>query len=1052
MTQPYDNTRGSPPHGPTPSGNGRGRQSEGAGSPGPVLPGGEQGQQPVWRRPVRPPQEPPNQEAGWDPAQARDPYPQQPRHPQSRQPYPFQVPPPPPAYPPRRRRRRPSLVTTLLISIMAVVSIFLMGACGLTAAYAAIAADLPSPEALRSRSATFVSTKIYDRNGHLLHEIFDPNAGRRTVVPYEQISPYLINATVATEDERFWQHPGVDPIGIIRAVLQNIQEQDIVSGASTIPQILVRNIFLSAEERTEQTLQRKVREAILAAEVSRRYTKREILQIYLNEVNFGNLAYGVEAAAETYFAKKASDLTLAEAALLAGLPQAPAYWDPYTNWEGAKRRQAVVLDLMVQAGYISHAEAEAAKAEPLALQPLRLDIEAPHFVVWIQQLLEQKYGAEVLYRSGLRVTTTLDSDLQALAEQEAQAHLATLADRNATNAALVAIQPDTGEVLAMLGSADFDDPAIAGQVNVALRPRQPGSSIKPVTYITAFEKGWTPATLIWDVTTEFTDALGRPYVPRNYDGKEHGPVLVRQALAQSLNIPAVKTLDFVGLPAMLDMAHRLGIDSLNRPDYGLSLTLGGGDVTLLEMTGAYAVLANEGQRVPPVAILRIEDPAGRIIEEYQPPPGQQVISPQHAYLITDILSDNQARAPMFGRDSALKLSRPAAAKTGTTDDWRDSWTLGYTPELVTGVWVGNADNSPMDNVTGSRGAAPIWHNFMEKALSSQPASQFPRPEGIEEIEISADAGSLPSAACPPDRRRMEIFATGQGPLGPEYDFHQLVRIDTSTGALASPYCPENAVQERYFYALPGKEGLKWAQEHNIPQPPAEFCPVHTGPADVALFEPTPGSTVSGDVYVTGRINMPDFAYYQVEYGEGQDPIGWGLVAGPVYAPVDGGLLAVWNVAPLADRDYSLRVVAFDQHGNGVEARTWVWVQNPTPTWTPSPTPTLTATPTWTPTPTPTLTATPTWAPSPTPMPTATPTRTPSPTPWPSETPVPTITVPPPTDTPWPTDVPGPKPTDGPSPTATPTPTETLAIPPTVVPPDLTWTPTPTGTVTFAPEP
>jgi hypothetical protein len=704
--------------------------------------------------------------------------------------------------------------------------------------------------------------------------------------------------------------------------------------------------------------------------------------------------------------------------------------------------------LMVQAGYISPAEAEAAKAEPLDLQPMRLDIEAPHFVTWVQQLLEQKYGADVLYRSGLRVTTTLDSDLQALAQQEAQAHLATLADRDASNAALVALRPDTGEVLAMLGSADFDDPAIDGQVNVALRLRQPGSSIKPVTYIAAFEKGWTPATLIWDVTTEFTDALGRPYVPRNYDGKERGPVLVRQALAQSLNIPAVKTLDFVGLPAMLDTARRLGIDSLNRPDYGLSLTLGGGDVTLLEMTGAYAVLANRGQRVPPVAILRIEDPAGRIIEEYQPPPGQQVISPQHAYLITDILSDNQARSPMFGRDSALRLSRPAAAKTGTTDDWRDSWTLGYTPELVTGVWVGNADNSPMDNVTGSRGAAPIWHNFMEKALASRPASQFPRPEGIEEIEISADAGSLPSAACPPDRRRVEIFATGQGPLGPESDFHQFVRVDTSTGALASPYCPENAVQESYFYVLPGEEGLTWAREHNIPQPPADFCPIHTGPADVALFEPIPGSTVNGEVYVMGRINMPDFAYYLVEYGEGQDPIGWGLVAGPVYTPVDGGLLAVWNVTALADRDYSLRVAAFDQHGNGVEARAWIWVQNPTPTltatptWTPTPTPTLTATPAWTPSPAPPLTATPTWIPSPPPGPTA--------TPWPTETPVPIITQPPPTNTPSPTGSPGPEPTDALLPTATPTPTGSLAPPPTGAPPFPTWTPMPTGTATFAP--
>jgi 1A family penicillin-binding protein len=878
-----------------------------------------------------------------------------------------------------------------------VVLLFLLVICGLTAAYVAIAADLPSPEALKSQAASFVSTRIYDRNGYLLYEIMDPSGGRRILVPYEQISPHLINATVATEDERFWRHPGVDPISIIRAVIQNVQEGEVVSGASTIPQTLVDVVLLSPEERMEQTLARKIREAVLAAEISRRYTKREILEIYLNEVNFGSLAYGVEAAAETYFGKTSGNLTLAEAAMLAGLPQAPAYWDPYTNWEGAKRRQAVVLDLMVKAGYISQAEAEAAKAEELPLRPLEFNVEAPHFVVWVQQLLEQKYGADVLYRSGLRVTTTLDSRLQTIAQEEAQAHLGKLQDRHATNAALVALKPDSGEVLAMLGSADFNDPEIDGQVNVTLRLRQPGSSIKPVTYVTAFEKGWTPASLIWDVETEFKDALGRSYVPKNYDRKERGPVLVRQALAQSLNIPAVKTLDFVGLEAMLDTAHRLGIESFDRPDYGLSLTLGGGDVTLLEMAGAYSVFANGGKRVPPVAILRIEDASGRIIEEYQPPPGEQVISPQHAYLITDILSDNKARAGAFGQNSSLKLSRPAAAKTGTTDDWRDSWTLGYTPELVAGVWVGNADNTPMKKVTGSSGAGPIWHNFMERALGDQPASQFARPDGIEESEISTDAGSVPSDACPPDRRRTEIFAVGQGPLGPEYDFHQFIGIDVTTNARATEYCPADVVEERYYYFLPGEEGQKWAQEHGIPQPPAAICPVHAELALVALVQPVPGETVSGEVYVGGRTNLPDFHYYMVEYGEGQNPIGWGPVAGPIYAPVDGGLLAIWNVARLANRDYTVRVVVYDQAGNAAEARTWVWVQNAIPT--------ATVTPTWTPTPTGTA------------------------------TPEPTLT-PEPTDTPWPTDTP--------TPTATPTATPTDL--PTIVPPTVTILP-PTATIT-----
>jgi len=884
-----------------------------------------------------------------------------------------------PAPPPRSQqpRQRPSSGWKLLIGLLCALLLVGLGGCGLIAAYAAIATGLPAPEELSSRSASFVSTQILDRDGRLLYEIMDPNGGRRIVVPYEEIAPDLINATVATEDGRFWQHAGVDPLGIVRAVVLNIREMGIASGASTIPQQLVKLVLLSPEERTEQTLSRKIREAVLATEVSRRYSKQEILQTYLNEINYGNLAYGIEAASETYFGKKAGELTLAEASLLAGLPQAPAYWDPYSNWEGAKRRQGVVLGLMAEQGYITGAEAEAAKAQELVLQPLQLNIKAPHFVIWVQQTLEQDYGTEVLYRSGLRVYTTLDSDWQTIAEEEVRSHLATLQDQNVTDAALVAVRPKTGEILAMVGSADFNNAEIAGQINMAVRPRQPGSSIKPITYLTAFEKGWTPATLIWDVTTEFRDGAGNPYVPGNYDGKEHGPVLVRNALAQSLNIPAVKTLDYVGLPAMLDTARRLGIASLTRADYGLSLTLGGGEVTLLEMVGAFAVLDNGGLKVPPVAIRRIEDAKGAVLWEYQAPAGDQVVSAQHAYLITDILADNTARAPAFGLNNALVLSRPAAAKTGTTNDYRDAWTVGYAPELVAGVWVGNADNSEMKQVAGSRGASPIWHNFMERVLAGQPASQFARPAGIEQIEISADSGSVPSAACPADRRRTEIFASGQGPLGAENDFHQLVRIDTSTGALAGDFCPGGAVQEQYFLVLPGVEGQKWAAAHNIPQPPPA-CSVHTGSAQVALYQPQVGATVIEEVYVVGQASMPDFDHYVVEYGEGRDPAGWGAVTGPVYTSVEGGILALWNVRYLFDRDYTLRVVVFDRWGNSAESRTWVQVQNPTPTQTPTGTPSPTETPWATDTPTPTDT----------PWPTATFTPTGTPLPVPTETPTP----------------------------------------------------------------
>jgi 1A family penicillin-binding protein len=818
-----------------------------------------------------------------------------------------------------------------MVSVFALLLLSTSGLCAAGAAYAAIANGLPAAGELKARSAAFVSTKIYDREGNLLHEVLDPNGGRRTLTPLDQISPYLINATVATEDRNYWQHPGVDPVSIARAVWYNLQAQRIVSGFSTIPQQLVRIVLLSPEERTEQTLSRKIREAVLAAEVSRRYSKREVLEIYLNEIHYGYLAFGAQAAAQTYFGKDASDLSLAEAALLAGLPQAPAYWDPYVNIERAKRRQEVVLGLMVEAGYITQAEADTATAEPLNLVPLHFELEAPHFVIYVRQLLEERYGSDVIYRSGLQVYTTLDPRLQALAQEAASQHISALADRQVSNAALVAIRPNTGEVVAMLGSVDFYDVAIDGQVNVAVRPRQPGSSIKPLTYVAAFEKGWTPATLIWDVTTQFRDALGRPYVPKNYDGKEHGPVLVRSALANSYNIPAVKTLDFVGLPAFLETAHRFGLDSLNRDDYGLSLTLGGGDVTLLEMTSAYAILANGGARVPPVFILRIEDSAGNLIEEYQPPAGQQVISRQHAYLVTDILSDNEARLPAFGPSNALQLSRPAGAKTGTTDDWRDAWTLGYTPDLVAGVWVGNNDNSPMDRITGSRGAGPIWHRFMEDALAPTPPQQFARPDGIQEIEICALSGTIPSPACPADGRRREIFAPGQGPLGAEYDFYQLAQIDTSTGYLATEFCPVEVVEERLFLILPGEEGQRWAAAHQIPQPPTESCPVHTRPAVLRIDQPSAGQAVAGMVDVWGQIDMPDLAGYMLEYGIGHDPIGWGPVAGPFEGSPSGGWLGRWDVGGLDNGDHSLRLIAWDTHGNRSEARTWVVVSNPLPT-------------------------------------------------------------------------------------------------------------------------
>jgi 1A family penicillin-binding protein len=894
---------------------------------------------------------------------------------------------------PRARRGCLNLfVQGLLVVALVALLLSFVGLIGATTVYAYYALTLPPAEELGAHSL-FMSTKIYDRHGALLYEAFDANAGRRTVVPLEDMPQDLIDATVATEDKTFYSNPGFDPLAIVRAVWLNVTEGEIVSGASTITQQLVKLIFLSPE----QTYTRKIQEAVLAQEITRRYTKDQILEIYLNEIYYGNMSYGIEAAAETYFGKHARDLSLAEASLLAGLPQSPSIYDPYTNLEAAKGRQKVVLGLMVKEGYITSSQADVARAEELDFTPLRVDMKAPHFVVYIRKLLEDKYGTEMVYRGGLRVHTTLDLQMQDVAQEVAQQRVAELADRHVTNAAVVSLIPQTGEILVMLGSVDFWDEEIDGQVNVALALRQPGSSIKPVNYLAAFEKGWTAATMIMDVRTEFPNPPNPPYVPKNYDGQEHGPVLVRQALACSYNIPAVKTLQFVGVPDMMAMASRLGISTFTDPErYGLSLTLGGGEVMLLEHTGAYAVLANGGVRVPPVAILSIEDSEGRVIEEYQPPSGEQVVSPQHAYLITSILSDNEARTPAFGPSSPLMLSRPAAAKTGTTDDWKDSWTVGYTPDLVTGVWVGNADNTPMDHVAGSTGAGHIWHDFMERVLADTPARDFPVPSGLVTAVICSRSGLAPTDLCP--ETRTEIFVDGTAPTEPD-NIYQNIGICTASGQRATEFCPPELVTERVFEVYPD-EYRAWAERAGIEQPPQEECLVHAFPATVEISSPETGQEVQGTVELWGSADISDFSHFVVEYGIGPDPIGWGVIAGPRHEPLYDGLLAYWQTQELENGVHSLRVVVFDHQGHSAQARIQVTVNNPPPTPTFTPAATSTPVPTVAPSHTPTFTSTPTTArPTDTPTLPATETPTDTPTPTPTTTPSPSTTA---TSTPTPT--------------------------------------------------
>lgn len=854
----------------------------------------------------------------------------------------------------------------IALGLIALIVLIFAGTAAAAIGYLRIADELPGPDELQSRAASFQSTLIYDRNGELIYELLDPHGGRRIKVPLDQISPLLIQATIATEDKDFYEHPGFDVVAIARAVWQNTRQGEAVSGASTITQQLARALLLSEEERAQRTLSRKIKEVILAAEITRRYSKDQILEFYLNEIYYGNLAYGVQAAAQTYFQKDARELNLAEASLLAGLPQAPAIYDPFTNPEAALRRQEQVLRLMVETGGITPAEAEAAAKEMRdripTLRPPRMDTRAPHFVNYVRQVLEAQYGAQGIYRSGLRVRTSLDLRLQTLAEEIVRAHVDKLAGRHVTNGALIALDPRTGEILAMVGSKDFYDTNIDGQVNVALRPRQPGSAIKPLTYLKAFEMGWTPATLLWDLPTTFP-AFPEPYRPKNYDGKFHGPQSLRSALANSYNIPAVKALQFVGIDNFKEIAARLGITTLTRPDYGLSLTLGGGEVTLLELSGAYAAIANGGVRVPPTPILEISSSDGTRLWRHEPQ-GVPVLRPQHAYLMTSILSDNAARTPAFGENSPLKLSRPAAAKTGTTNDTRDNWTVGYTPELVVGVWVGNSDNTPMENVSGITGAAPIWHDFMEGALAGRAPQEFAVPEGVVEMEVCADNGAQPNA-CP--QRRKEVFAADQPPLGPEYDWW-----------VACPQQPERRfiVVEKVLEE-DGRNWLaQWAQENNVPLGKAEDCNVT--PPQAAIFWPGEGQTIDGKIEIIGTAMSERFANYFVDYGVSFDPQGWGRVEGPVDHPVENGVLARWDTQDLPDGQYTLRLVVTDQLGNQAEARVHVIVAHPTsePTATPTETPTpIPPSPTLPP---PVITETPT---PPLPLPTA-PSLLPTPTPLP----------------------------------------------------------------------
>jgi 1A family penicillin-binding protein len=791
------------------------------------------------------------------------------------------------------------------------IALTLLAIAGLTIVVAAVVirrwllVDLPDPTELYQYTSA-PSTKIYDRHGTLLYEITDPHQGLHTPLTLEEIPQGCINATIATEDASFYRNPGVDAWAIMRALYINVKGGQVLSGGSTITQQLARNLLLSPEERTEVSLTRKLREAILAWRLARTYSKDEVLTLYLNETYYGNLAYGIEAASRAYFGKHAAELDLAECALLAGLPQSPATYNPLENPDTAQARQNIVLDLLVKHGFATLTEADSARREKLGLAAIPFPIEAPHFVMFVRGELERRYGLEAIYRQGLEVHTTLDLNMEKTARRLVQYHLAELAERkdglpprNVRNAAVVVMDPHTGEILTMLGSPDYFDARIDGAVNATMATRQPGSSIKPITYAAAFDpevaaaNGYRPltaASMMVDVRTAFVTGEGQPYVPQNYDQTWRGPVLLRQSLASSYNLVAVKVLDYVGLNAMIDLARTMGITTFDNKNFGLALTLGGGEVRLVELTATYSAFANGGRRVDPVVIRRITDHDGNLIYELPKDlnPGPAVLDPRTAFLITDILSDNDARRSTFGPGSPLRLSRPAAAKTGTTQDWRDNWTVGYTPDLVTGIWVGNADNEPMRNVSGVTGAAPIWHDIMEELHKGRPARDFTIPANLLEKTVCADNGLLPISADKSDMSSVtyqvsrnllpqsqipnpksqipcphtitEKFIPGSEPTRYD-DWRQAIALDRRNGLRAGPDCSLDFIRLQTYTFYPA-EATAWARKQGVPQPPSiysPFCPNHQGTMASSGSEAMPSPEFNGSYPGVHAPNEPNVA-------------------------------------------------------------------------------------------------------------------------------------------------------------------------------------------------
>lgn len=747
----------------------------------------------------------------------------------------------------------------------------LLGVVTVVGVFTYVAKDLPSPDKVVRREG--FATKIYDRNGELLYDVFSDQ--RRNPVKLSEVPNYIKQATIAIEDKNFYKHSGFDAWGMFRALVIRPILTGRLEGGSTLTQQLVKNTLLT----NTRSISRKIKEFILTLQVESKYSKDDILQMYLNEAPYGGTAWGVATASEMYFGKPVSQVSLGEAVILAGLPQSPSRYSPFVSKLYINRAHDV-LRRMKEDGYITEEQEKKTRDELETIQITGQEgtLKAPHFVFYVRDLLEERYGDKVVEQGGLRVTTSLDLKLQTEAQKIVAEEIEKVKHLKISNGAAVVMDSNNGQVLAMVGSKGWDDPNYDGKYNVVTAKRQPGSTIKPVTYLAGLQKGYTAATLLMDTKTSFPGGDKPEYVPENYDGKFRGPMLVRESLANSLNVPAVKMLSLVGIQDMLQTAYDLGFTTLKPTSellkrVGLSVTLGGGEVKLIDMVSAYSSFANGGKKTEPVAVLKVTDRDGKVLEEWKEGDGEQVISSGEAFIISSILSDPEARKITFGAATSLTVpDRKVAVKTGTTNDRRDNWTVGWAAKgRIAGVWVGNNDNTPMKEVaSGITGASPIWKRIMVNALKDQPKEEFTKPDGVLEMDVDTVSGYAAHDGFP---SKKEYFIEGTQPDKTD-PVHKKIKVCKGEGRLATSadiasgnydereafYFKEEDPFEAQNKSNKWQEGiLNWLNTQADPKyhPPTETCG-STNPLWITIVEPTDKARVdSNDVKVKVKVDDPN---------------------------------------------------------------------------------------------------------------------------------------------------------------------------------------------------